>query len=103
MSDFSAGVFFQREKTALEFQAEVDAGVENVQRFKRLGETMMVEIPAVGEIVFINGERLQVIDRAWSLKLPKHPGRPNFDDPQVMVTLSQFVETRSQVVKDFFE
>lgn len=111
MSDIYTGVFFRREKTYTEFQAELQErenkgqsiDPKDLSRWHPLGETMMTEIPAVGEIVFINGERMQVLDRAWSLRLPALPGQPNFDDPQCMVTLSQSIESKSQVKEDFFQ
>ena len=90
-------VHFRREKTYLECQAEVEAGQakgikvdpQKVNRWKFMGETLMVDVPQQDRFIFINGIQYRVADVSWSLHLSELPGQPNFDNPQVMITLRQ--------------
>lgn len=81
-------VHFRREKNAVEYQAEKgQLGSPNPDRWLYMGEIAMAEVPLKDAFIFVNGTCHKVLDVTWSIKLADRPGQPNFDDPQVMVTL----------------
>lgn len=55
--------------------------------WESLGELLMAEVPQMDRFIFVNGIQYRVKDVTWSVRLTARPGQPNFDDPQVLVTL----------------
>ena len=99
-------VRFRRERTYLEFQAEKEGlGKPDPERFVTMGELAMATVPEEGRFIFVNGASYKVANVTWSIKLNPLPGQPNFDDPQVLITLQAMTDHTNGLApqSDFFE
>lgn len=83
MSDYPTAVMFRREKSNQEVQRDGTAA----GRWVDLGATMMDHVPAVGEYLWLNGKHYVIGDRSWSLNVVEPPNQPDYEMPQVMLTL----------------
>lgn len=75
--------------TVVHFRRELGSKEEDHPkggRFEPLGEMPMGAIPAVGEMIFLNGKAYRVSYRDWSVG-PVLPGQPNVTDAQVLLTV----------------
>lgn len=75
-------VHFRRERTYVEMRDDDSLG-----QWVELGCMMMPEVPSMDSFIFVNGQKFKVHDVTWSIRLPDEIDGPNYDDPQVMITL----------------